>query len=450
MRSKPNGLPFWLDIDRPTFPRLEGDLTTDIAIIGAGIAGLKLARALAQYGFKTVILEGNQVGEGASGRNQGSINHGPGLSYAECTHLYSRQTARDLWRLGLENHRLLRAQIQEYEIDCDYQVDGMVSLARRDMPGFEATLRQYQTDALMLQEDGFHVAFHNEAQAIQRGGSPLYAGALEYLDDGQFHSGKYIVGLAQGVARDKHISLYEYSRVRSITPDGSSSPSAAVRIVTDHGNVTTPHVFLATNALVPQFVPSLEPGLRAERGQAFVTELLAERPCTGSFGTAMAWWREIIEPGGRFRLLFGGGRKREEPDSLFPQYNRAGQPHPKLEPEGFSPSETHQHRLDVEFNKLFPHLSGVHITHRWGGLQCFTADELPMVGVFDPARHLHGMAGFSGRGNCWSDVGAAYLAGQVAGSSSPIEREYGALMRTLMAVGRPQATWPAWSSPYDE
>ncbi|MBM4005629.1 MAG: hypothetical protein FJ295_20460 [Planctomycetes bacterium] len=56
----------------------------------------------------------------------------------------------------------------------------------------------------------------------------------------QFHSGKYVIGLARGVSQHP----------------------------------------------------------RAERRQVLVTEPLAQRPCRGSFGTAMAWWREISEPDG--------------------------------------------------------------------------------------------------------------------------------------------------------
>src|SRR6202035_2033674 len=103
----PYGLPYWLDLPRPVFPKLEGDTTADVAIIGAGIAGLKLARYLSRHGLTVVVLEGAKVGEGASGRNQGTINHSPNVAYAPCTRLHSRQIARDLWRLGLENQRLL-------------------------------------------------------------------------------------------------------------------------------------------------------------------------------------------------------------------------------------------------------------------------------------------------------------------------------------------------------
>ena len=70
------------------------------------------------------------------------------------------------------------------------------------------------------------------------------------------------------------------------------------------------------------------------------------------------WYRHGVVAGipaapGRLRFLFGGGRKRDEPDSLFPQF-QADRPHPQRESGGFSPSEAHQRRLDEQFKNLFP------------------------------------------------------------------------------------------------
>ena len=444
MNTSPFGLPYWLDLERPVYPRLDQSTTADIAIVGAGIAGLKLARFLSRHGLDIVILEGGQVGDGASGRNQGSLNHAPGIGYAECIARYSRPIARKLWQLGLLNHELMREQLSDYAIDCDYDVGGFHSLARRDIVGHEQAILQYREDYQLLREDGFEVEWLDEPTARERGGSSLYIGGINYLTDAQFHSGKYVIGLARGVSQHPRVRLFEQTRVERITSEKSNAC-----LETRQGRVQARHVFLATNALAPQFVPALEPGLRAERGQVLVTEPLAQRPCHGSFGTAMAWWREIVEPDGRWRLLFGGGRTRESSDSLFRQFDQAGQPHPKLEREGFSPSPEHQQRLDHEFHTLFPTLAGVRITHRWGGLQSFTADSLPMVGEFDPERQIHGMAGFSGRGNCYADVGADYLAGKVAGVPSQTERQFASLMTELLAVGRSTADWGPWTSAND-
>lgn len=442
------GLPFWLDLDRPQFPPLETDLTADIAIVGAGIGGLKLAHALARRGISSVILEGAQVGEGASGRNQGTICIGANSTYAEAIEAFrpscggeARRYARDLWQLGVANLELMKAQLAELEVRCDFQAEGFYQLARQDAEGWEELVTKYADDVRLMTEDGLQAAWLDRKTAVARGGNDVYGGGMVYPQDCQFHSGKYAVGLAQGIARLRPVRLFEHTRVQELKPGRTS-----VAVVTPRGTVSARHVFLLTNALVPQQVPALADAMRAERGQVLVTEPLAQRPCRGSFGTTRAWWREILEPDGRFRLLFGGARKRNEPDSLFRQFDAAGRPHPKLESEGFRPSVAHQQRLDVEFRKLFPGLATARITHRWGGLQSFTADGLPLVGTFDPARQVHGMAGFCGRGNTYSNVGAEFLAARVAGATSIVEQQYGALFDRLMAVNRSSARWGAWET----
>ena len=436
----PYGLPFWLDIDRPRYGRIEHDITADVVVVGAGISGLKLARCLARYGADVVVVDAGRVGDGASGRNQGCITYGEGC-YAEYSRVHSREMARQLCRLGLESHRLIREQIQEFEIECDYQNNGSFALVRPDIPGWEEQLESYSNDCALLREDGFDVVMVAADEARERSGSPHPVAALAKFEAAQFHSGKFVSGLARGISQLENVRLFEETRAQRIEFQGNT-----VQVHTPGGVVTAERAFLATNALVPQLVPKLERGLRAERGQVFVTEPLAERPCRGCFGSSLAWWREVVEGDGRYRLLFGGGRARDEPDSLFPQFTESGDPHPHLTSEGFSPSIEHQQRLDTQFGILFPHLAGVRITHRWGGLQSFTCDSLPMVGEFDPSRRVHGIAGYSGHGNCYADVAAEFLAGKAAGVKSDIELQYGPLMEKLLKPGRDTANWGLWET----
>jgi glycine/D-amino acid oxidase-like deaminating enzyme len=437
------GLPYWLDFPRPAFAALAGDCTADAAIIGAGIAGLKIARCLLRHDWNVVIVEGAHVGAGASSRNQGTIDHSPNLGYRECQTLHSPQLARDLWQLGLENQRIIREQIDEYQIECGYNAGGMTFLVRHDVPGWEARLADYRADAEQLRADGFDVDLLDEREAIAVGGAAVYAGGLRYNTDAQFHSGRFVYGLAQGVMRHPRLRLFERTRVTRIEREGT-----VTRLETPHGSVRAPVVFLATNALVPQYVPQLERALRAERGQVLVTDLLPFRPCAGSFGTSLAWWRELPEPDGRYRLLFGGGRTRDEPDSLLPQYTADGRRHPQLEAAGFSPSAAHQERLNRQLALLFPAVAKAAVTHRWAGLQSFTADNLPVVGLFDAERQIYGVAGFCGRGNCHSDVAAEYLASLVTGASGEIEQRFGYLFRDLMPPARASANWGPWHTEF--
>ncbi|RFU84029.1 FAD-dependent oxidoreductase [Streptomyces triticagri] len=56
---------------RPDRPRLHGDATADVCVIGAGYTGLWTAYWLTQAlpGISVVVVEAEHVGYGASGRN---------------------------------------------------------------------------------------------------------------------------------------------------------------------------------------------------------------------------------------------------------------------------------------------------------------------------------------------------------------------------------------------
>ncbi|MCX5659961.1 MAG: FAD-binding oxidoreductase [Planctomycetota bacterium] len=431
------GLSYWLDFERPRFGPLEGDISADVAIVGAGISGVKLAHYLGKLGVRSVVLEGGVVGDGASGRNQGSMNHGTSIGYTECINQVGRENARALWNLGLENQRLAVAMINELGVKCSYEALGFVFMARSDEPGFEEEDRGYRSDAVLLNADGFHAEYLSADDLRADGQHPLFVGGLRIPSDSQFHSGRYVAGMAQSVARAGHARIFDETRVLALDPDGPN----AVRVTTSRGVVRAARAFLLTNALVPQFVPGLARGILGERGQVLVTEPLSQRPCRGSYGAAMAWWREIPEPDGRWRLLFGGGRKRDEPDSLFRAFDEKGAANPEMESEGFSASDAHQRRLDAQFHLLFPQLKSARVTHRWGGLQGFTADSLPVIGEFDPKRRIHGMAAFCGRGNAYTDVGAQYLAGKVAGVAGSVEKQFEPVIRECLTPGRGSANW---------
>src|SRR5450631_2801995 len=57
-------------------PPLDGDARADIAVVGGGITGLSTALHAAEKGAKVILLEAQEPGWGASGRNGGQVNAG--------------------------------------------------------------------------------------------------------------------------------------------------------------------------------------------------------------------------------------------------------------------------------------------------------------------------------------------------------------------------------------
>ena len=116
--SRDHSPPFWFDVERhgverPSFPRLAADVReVDAVVVGAGIVGLKLARYLARYGKSVVVLEGSAIGDqAASSRNQGCFQHTASGDDFEA----AADDAAALERLGVENRRLARALLTQYE-----------------------------------------------------------------------------------------------------------------------------------------------------------------------------------------------------------------------------------------------------------------------------------------------------------------------------------------------
>ena len=75
----------WLDEIAPdVHSPLDGDTTADVAIVGAGIAGVATAYHVSRSGAKVIVLEARTVAEAASGRNAGFLLAGvPAGRYLE-------------------------------------------------------------------------------------------------------------------------------------------------------------------------------------------------------------------------------------------------------------------------------------------------------------------------------------------------------------------------------
>src|SRR5688572_1606433 len=61
------GSPWQAGRKRKATPPLAGDLTTDVCVVGAGIAGLSIGLEAALAGFEVVVLDADRAGGGETG-----------------------------------------------------------------------------------------------------------------------------------------------------------------------------------------------------------------------------------------------------------------------------------------------------------------------------------------------------------------------------------------------
>lgn len=99
----------------------------DVAVIGGGFTGLGAARQLAKAGARVVVLEGQRVGWGASGRNGGHLNNGLAHSYLSAKAELGKERAIALYQALDACIDTLESLIAEEKIDCNFRRAGKLA-----------------------------------------------------------------------------------------------------------------------------------------------------------------------------------------------------------------------------------------------------------------------------------------------------------------------------------
>ena len=212
--------PFWLDrADRPAArPALEADRTADLVIVGGGFTGLWAAvQALEDLpGREVVVLEGERIAFGATGRNGGFCD-------ASLTHGLENGRARfpdEIERIeqeGRENLDAIGDTIARHGIDCSWEPAGtlIVATAPHAVPWCDdavASLTAFGYDAEVLDRDAVRAEVD----------SPTYlAGFWKRTGSAQVDPARLAWGLA-ATAEGLGAAIHEHSPVRSIEEDGDA------------------------------------------------------------------------------------------------------------------------------------------------------------------------------------------------------------------------------------
>src|SRR5436305_15016850 len=112
-------------------------MTADVAIVGAGIAGIATAYHLARAGAKPVVLEARTVADAASGRNAGFLLAGVAENFVAASRRYGETNALRIWRFTKHNQSLVRTLVERHAIACDLSWNGSSQIAGDDEEGDE-------------------------------------------------------------------------------------------------------------------------------------------------------------------------------------------------------------------------------------------------------------------------------------------------------------------------
>lgn len=230
-------------------PTLAADADADSVIIGGGFTGLSAALELARAGQSVVLLEGQAVGWGASGRNNGQVI--PTMTAAEPDAIAARYgAAGERFARLIGNSASVLFDTLRREDVFDFSAAEQTGWFQPAHSPGRVTLSKRRVEA--WQRFGFPTEFLNREQTTALLGSDFWYGGMLNPTGGHINPLATARGLAHAAEAHGAV-IHETTPVAGWVRDGGQWVVSA-----QNGcKVRARHLILATNAYTGEQVPGL-------------------------------------------------------------------------------------------------------------------------------------------------------------------------------------------------
>lgn len=336
---------------------------TEIAVIGAGLAGILIAFELQKAGKQVIVLESKQIGSGQTSHTTAKITSQHGLIYHSLIQHFGIDKARQYAianEKAIEQYKLL---IQKEQIACDFEEKN--SYVYSD-----------STQRLLL-----------EKEAVQKLGLPFTfvdptfiplpsKGGIKFESQGQFHPLKFMNHLSRS------LEIYENTPVLSVNEE---------EIQTIYGSISAEKIIFATHFPFVNF-----PGLYFIRMHQERSYVIALKNAPDVHGIFLGEGKDGYSLRNYKDLLFFGGEKHRC---------------------GMFPNESPYDCLRKKAKEFFP--SSYEVGH-WSAQDCMTSDSIPYIGLYSKkSPNWYVATGFQKWGMTTSMVAATLLRDQICGIQNP-------------------------------
>jgi glycine/D-amino acid oxidase-like deaminating enzyme/nitrite reductase/ring-hydroxylating ferredoxin subunit len=365
-------------------PSLQGDITAEVAVIGAGLAGVLTAYLLQERGISAVVLECKEAGSGITKNTTAKITSQHGLIYRQ---LMMYKGEERTWEYATSNQKAIEYYeeiIKNLEIDCDYE----------KLPNYIYSLDnelRIKQEVEAAKKVGLPVVFTRETTL------PFEVqAAVRFDNQAQFHPLKFLDAVA------KKLTIYEHTRVTEVRSDGM--------IITDKGSVKAKSIVIATH------YPFINvPGYYFFKLHQERHYLSALEGCGPQKGAKLDGMYLDADPDGfTFRnykdyLIFGSGN------------HRTGQ---------YKPLDAYA-KIEEAAKEWYPEAK---IKYMWSNQDCITPDSIPYIGRYSVnTRNFYVATGFNKWGMTSAMVSAMIIRDMIAGKENEYQKVYNP--RRLMLSG---------------
>lgn len=369
-------------------PALSKDITAEVCVVGAGIAGLTTAYLLADEGRSVIVLDDGSIASGETSRTTAHLVNALDDRYFEIERMHGEKGAR----LAAESHTAaidrIEAIIAKEKIACDFErLDGYLFVPPGD-----------STDVLDKELEAAHKAGLKNVERIER--APLEGfdtgPCLRFPRQAQFHPLKYLDALAR-VIETKGGRIFNKTRAEEFK-DGSPA-----QVKTDRSLVVSAKaIVVATNTPVNDWVTI------HTKQAAYRTYVIGLRVSKGLVTKALYWdtpdpyhYVRLQELSGYEVLIVGG------------EDHKTGQADDAAERFG---------RLEAWTRERFPAAGAVEF--HWSGQIIEPIDSLAFIGRNPGDKNIYVATGDSGNGMTHGTIAGILLVDLILGRENEWETLY--------------------------
>jgi glycine/D-amino acid oxidase-like deaminating enzyme len=384
-----SGCPYWTREvgDEPVrAPVLDGDVSAEVVVLGAGITGALAAHCLTEAGVDCVVVDRRDVARGSTAASTGLLQYEVDKPLVELSAIAGPHVARRAYQLGREAIDEFARLVAKLGDGCGFARTRSLFLATSAASGDALRAECDARRAIGLAVDYLDGAALKRSFGIDRPAALLSAQAAS-VDPVRLTSALIERAAARGARVFGHTEVTRYQ------------PGAdGVTLTTSAGcAVRARHVLFATGYETPEFLRDVRVRLRTT--YALATEAVGSAhpmPLIWETGTPYFYLRS---DGGR--LIIGG----EDDDFEDPGTRDARLPQ-KV------------HVLRRKLAALMPAVGDVAVDCSWAGTFAETPDALPYVG---PHREFPGglfALGYGGNGITFALIAARILRDRILGRAN--------------------------------
>jgi glycine/D-amino acid oxidase-like deaminating enzyme/nitrite reductase/ring-hydroxylating ferredoxin subunit len=409
---------------------LSRDVSTDVCVVGAGIAGLTTAYLLAREELSVVVVDAGQVGGGETAMTTAHLSSVIDRGFKETLRLHGPDGAS----LAYESHQRaierMAAICADERLDCDFErLDGYLSLGRGQK---ESALDEELEAALAA---GARATRCPAALVTGLDTGPC----LRFGGQGQFHPLNYLYGMADAVQRR---GGRIFCATKAIEVAGGDA--ACVRTALGH-TISAGSIVIATNA------PFNDLAAIHTKQAPYQSYAIGAR-ATGNAITAALYW-DTEDPYHYARIQHTTNRKLGgDSDELVDILIVGGQDHKVGQAQD---AETRFERLEAWMRERCPAAGAVEF--RWSGQVLQTVDGLAFIGR-NPldADNVYIITGDCGMGITHGTIGGMLITDLIRQRSNSWEELYnparvrtGATVEWVRENLNVAVQYKAWLTPGD-